>query len=86
MKKIRRIFKRNLKVIIIFLVIILLETITLYWKGINDVLLKYNYYEMDGAEGIETFRIIVGSFFGFETARHSQYGALSHVCLRYFWY
>ena len=43
MKKIRRIFKRNLKVIIIFLVIILLETITLYWKGINDVLLKYNY-------------------------------------------
>ena len=25
-------------------------------------------------------------FLGFEIARHSQYGALSHVCLRYFWY
>lgn len=68
MKKLKRIFKRNLKVIIIFLVIILLETIMLYWEGINSVLLKYNYYAMDGAEGIETFRIIVGSIFGFATA------------------
>lgn len=68
MKKIKRIFKRNLKVIIIFLVIILLETIMLYWEGINSVLLKYNYYAMDGAEGIETFWIMVGDVFGFETA------------------
>lgn len=81
MKKIKRIFRRNLKVIIIFLVIIFLETIMLYWKGINDVLLKYNYYAMDGAEGIETFRIIVGSIFGFETA----YGMYAAFRVHIFW-
>ena len=52
----------------------------LYWEGIN-VLLKYNYYAIDGPEGIETFWIVVGNVFGFQTA----YGIYSGFRVHVFW-
>ena len=80
MNKISGFLKRNLKIIIIFMVILFLGTIMLYWEGIN-VLLKYNYYAIDGPEGIETFWIVVGNVFGFETA----YGIYSGFRVHIFW-
>lgn len=77
MNKISGFLKRNLK-IIIFMVILFLGTIMLYWEGIN-VLLKYNYYAIDGPEGIETFWIVVGNVFGFETAYSIYSGFRVHV-------
>ena len=78
MNKIIGFLKRNLKIIIIFMVILFLGTIMLYWEGIN-VLLKYNYYAIDGSEGIETFWIVVGNVFGFETAYSIYSGFRVHV-------
>ena len=78
MSKISGFLKRNLKIIIIFMVILFLGTIMLYWEGIN-VLLKYNYYAIDGPEGIETFWIVVGNVFGFETAYSIYSGFRVHV-------
>ena len=78
MNKISGFLKRNLKIIIIFMVILFLGTIMLYWEGIN-VLLKYNYYAIDGPEGIETFWIVVGNVFGFQTAYSIYSGFRVHV-------